>query len=107
MNIMLVSVSERTREIGLRKAVGAARKAILSQFLIESVILSLMGGLIGIILGCSISFILSNLAGWAAIVTTKSMVLAFTFSATVGVIFGFWPARKASLLSPIEALRYE
>ena len=107
MNIMLVSVSERTREIGLRKAVGAARRAILSQFLIESAVLSTMGGVIGIILGMTVSFTLSKFAGWAAIVTPQAVIMAFVFSASVGVIFGFWPARKASLLSPIEALRYE
>ena len=107
MNIMLVSVSERTREIGLRKSVGAPRHAILIQFLIESAVLSTLGGVIGIILGTTVSFVLSKFAGWAAIVTIQSIILAFTFSATVGIVFGFWPARKASLLSPIEALRYE
>jgi macrolide transport system ATP-binding/permease protein len=107
MNIMLVSVSERTREIGLRKAVGAARRAILSQFLIEAVVLSTVGGVIGIILGVSVSLALSTFAGWAAVVAPESIILAFCFSAGVGVLFGFWPARKASLLSPIEALRYE
>ena len=107
MNIMLVSVSERTREIGLRKAVGAARRAILWQFLIESAVLSTVGGVAGILLGIGVSLILSKFAGWAAVVMPESVVLAFCFSAGVGVIFGFWPARKASLLSPIEALRYE
>jgi ABC-type antimicrobial peptide transport system permease subunit len=107
MNIMLVSVSERTREIGLRKAVGAPRRAILIQFLIESAVLSTLGGIIGIVIGMTVSFSLSKFAGWAAVVTPQSIALAFTFSATVGIIFGFWPARKASLLSPIEALRYE
>ena len=107
MNIMLVSVSERTREIGLRKAVGAARRAILSQFLIESAVLSTVGGVIGIILGLSVSVSLSAFAGWAAVATPQSVLLAFCFSVGVGVIFGFWPARKASMLSPIEALRYE
>jgi macrolide transport system ATP-binding/permease protein len=107
MNIMLVSVSERTREIGLRKAVGAARRAILAQFLIESAVLSTLGGVIGIVLGVSVSVTLSRFAGWAAIVQPHAVLLAFAFSATVGIVFGFWPARKASLLSPIEALRYE
>jgi macrolide transport system ATP-binding/permease protein len=107
MNIMLVSVSERTREIGLRKAVGAARHAIMSQFLIESAVLSTVGGLIGIALGVSISVSLSTFAGWAAVVTPQSILLAFVFSVSVGIVFGLWPARKASLLSPIEALRYE
>jgi macrolide transport system ATP-binding/permease protein len=107
MNILLVSVNERTREIGLRKAVGAARSAVLSQFLIESMALSMCGGALGVLLGLAISFGLSAFAGWAAIVTPQSVLVAFGFSATIGVVFGFWPARKASLLSPIEALRYE
>ncbi len=107
MNIMLVSVSERTREIGLRKAVGAARRAILAQFLLESAVLSTLGGLIGIALGMTVSIVMSKFAGWAAEVTAQSVILAFAFSAGTGIIFGFWPARKASLLSPIEALRYE
>jgi macrolide transport system ATP-binding/permease protein len=107
MNIMLVSVSERTREIGLRKAVGAARRAILTQFLLESAVLSTLGGLIGIALGMTISFVMSHFAGWGAEVTLQSVLLAFFFSAGTGIVFGFWPARKASLLSPIEALRYE
>jgi macrolide transport system ATP-binding/permease protein len=107
MNIMLVSVNERTREIGLRKAVGARRKAILSQFLMEATLLSLAGGLIGILTGSLISFLLSKLANWTTVVTPQSVFLSFFFSATVGIIFGFWPARKASRMSPIEALRYE
>ena len=107
MNIMLVSVNERTREIGLRKAVGAARYAILAQFLMESVILSTLGGLIGIALGITISTAMSVFSGWGTEVTPQSIILAFTFSCATGILFGFWPARKASLLSPIEALRYE
>ncbi len=107
MNIMLVSVSERTREIGLRKAIGATRRAVLIQFLIEAVAMSTCGGLIGIALGMSIAFGMSYFAGWAAVVTPQSVLLAFVFSAGTGIVFGFWPARKASLLSPIEALRYE
>jgi macrolide transport system ATP-binding/permease protein len=107
MNIMLVSVSERTREIGLRKAIGATRRAVLIQFLVEAAALSTCGGIAGILLGMVIAFTLSTFAGWAAIVTPQSVLLAFVFSAGTGIVFGFWPARKASLLSPIEALRYE
>ena len=107
MNIMLVSVSERTREIGLRKAIGAPRRAILIQFLIEAVVLSVLGGVLGIALGAGISLVLAKVAGWAALVTPQAVMLVFGFSAGIGVLFGFWPARRASLLSPIEALRYE
>jgi len=107
MNIMLVSVSERTREIGLRKAIGATRTAILSQFLIEASALSLSGGTIGVLLGSGASYVMAGLANWAIYISTGSILLAIGFSAGVGVIFGFWPARKASDLSPIEALRYE
>ena len=107
MNIMLVSVKERTREIGLRKAVGAARRAILAQFLLEASVLSGVGGMAGIVLGASVSLALSRLAGWTTFITPQSVFWAFAFSVGVGVIFGFWPAYKASLLSPIGALRYE
>jgi len=107
MNIMLVSVTERTREIGLRMAVGATGKDILSQFLIESIVLSLIGGLIGAILGIGGSLAMSAFSEWPAIIDPKSVLLAFGFSAAVGIFFGFYPAHKASLLDPIEALRHE
>ncbi|KKQ34216.1 MAG: hypothetical protein US50_C0057G0006, partial [Candidatus Nomurabacteria bacterium GW2011_GWB1_37_5] len=105
MNIMLVSVTERTREIGLRKAVGATPQAILWQFLIEAIILSLVGGSIGILLGSLGSLALSNFINTS--VTAWSVMLAFGFSALVGIIFGVAPAIRASRLDPIEALRYE
>ena len=107
MNIMLVSVTERTREIGLRKAIGARRSEILAQFLIEALVISITGGCMGIALGWGISAGMSKLAGWPTAISTTSMVLAFSFSALVGIVFGLWPARKAALLNPIEALRYE
>jgi len=108
MNIMLVSVTERTREIGLRKAVGARRSDILWQFLLEAMTLSVVGGLMGIGLGALGSSIISSLIdGFEAVVTPQAVVLATTFSAAVGLIFGVYPARRASLLNPIEALRYE
>jgi len=107
MNIMLVSVTERTREIGLRKAIGARRFDILSQFLIESVGVSLMGGIFGILLGWVVTLLVSQFAGWPTIITPWSIGLATVFSALVGVVFGLWPALKASRLSPILALRYE
>jgi macrolide transport system ATP-binding/permease protein len=107
MNILLVSVNERTREIGLRKAVGASRNAIMAQFLIESLALSAGGGLLGVLIGVSVSLALSAFAGWAAVISPQSVFVAFGFSACVGLVFGLWPARKAALLSPIEALRYE
>ena len=105
MNIMLVSVTERTREIGLRKAVGARRSDILSQFLVESVVVSLVGGICGIVLAWIITLLLSAIAGWATSITLSSIVLAFGFSALIGVVFGVYPARKASMLAPIDALR--
>ncbi len=107
MNIMLVSVTERTREIGLRMAVGATSGDILSQFLIESIALSLIGGLLGVLLGVGGSFALSAYSQWKAIIDPQSVLLAFSFSAAVGIFFGFYPAHKASLLDPIEALRHE
>jgi macrolide transport system ATP-binding/permease protein len=107
MNIMLVSVTERTREIGLRKAIGATNKDIMAQFLIESVLMSLLGGVSGVLLGGGVSLLITFLAGWSARVSLSSVILATTFSLAVGMLFGLWPARKASGLDPIEALRYE
>jgi putative ABC transport system permease protein len=107
MNIMLVSVTERTREIGIRMAVGARERDILSQFLIEAVLLALTGGAIGIVLGSAGAVLISRLAGWSTLISPGAAFLAFGFSAAVGVFFGFYPARKASRMDPIEALRYE
>jgi putative ABC transport system permease protein len=107
MNIMLVSVTERTREIGIRIAVGAKGWDILLQFLIESLVLSLIGGILGIGIGVMGTFILSSFTQWPTLFSIKAVLLAFLFSGSVGVFFGFYPARKASLLNPIEALRYE
>jgi putative ABC transport system permease protein len=107
MNIMLVSVTERTREIGVRKALGATRKNILLQFLIESVVLSLLGGFIGICLGAGSAILFRYLLSWNTAVSPSSIVLAFGFSALVGVLFGVWPARRAAALDPIVSLRYE
>jgi putative ABC transport system permease protein len=107
MNIMLVSVTERTREIGLRMAVGARGKDILTQFLIEAVTLSLIGGAIGVLLGAVATWAVGQFAGWQVSMTAASILLATGFSAFVGIFFGFYPARKASKLLPIQALRYE
>ncbi|MGH8616829.1 MAG: ABC transporter permease [Burkholderiales bacterium] len=107
MNIMLVSVTERTREIGLRMAVGARAKDILKQFLVEAVTLSLIGGLIGVGLGLAGSLAVGQLSGWRITLSAGSIVLAVGFAAAIGVFFGYYPARKASRLLPIEALRYE
>jgi len=107
MNIMLVSVTERTREIGLRLAVGARARDILTQFLVEAVTLSLVGGLIGIALGLLASLLISYLAEWSTLISGSAVLTAFAFSALVGVFFGYYPARKAAFLDPIEALRYE
>jgi putative ABC transport system permease protein len=107
MNIMLVSVTERTREIGLRQAVGAKTRDILSQFLVEAVTLSLLGGIIGIVVGLAASWLISYFAQWSTVVSLLSIMMAFVFSALVGVFFVYYPARKAAFLDPIEALRYE
>ena len=107
MNIMFVSVSERTREIGLRRAIGARRWDIRLQFLIEALALSFAGGLIGVFLGLGSSWIISKNAGWPIIFTPFSILLSYSFSGIVGLFFGFYPAHKASLLNPIDALRYE
>jgi putative ABC transport system permease protein len=107
MNIMLVSVSERTKEIGLRQAVGAKTRDILSQFLVEAVTLSIVGGAAGIVLGITASMLISYFAQWSTVVSPGSIVVAFLFSALVGVFFGFYPARKAAYMDPIEALHYE
>ncbi len=107
MNIMLVSVTERTKEIGLRKAIGAKANDIMKQFLIESVVLTVSGGVIGIILGVSIALMLSTAAGWTTKISISAVLLATLFSIGVGIVFGLWPARQASKLNPIQALRYE
>jgi putative ABC transport system permease protein len=107
MNTMLVTVTERTREIGIRKAIGATRGNILRQFLVESVILCLAGGALGTLLGIATAAALSEFAGWQTAVTADALLLAFGFSAAVGLLFGLWPARRAAALDPIEALRHE
>jgi putative ABC transport system permease protein len=107
MNIMLVSVTERTKEIGLRQAVGAKTNDILGQFLVEAVTLSLLGGTIGVLIGVGVSVLISKFFAWSTLVSIPSIVAAVAFSGLVGVFFGYYPARKAALLDPIEALRYE
>ncbi|MBV5338312.1 MAG: ABC transporter permease [Deltaproteobacteria bacterium] len=107
MNIMLVSVTERTREIGIRMAIGAKKNDILLQFMTEAVLLTMLGGLIGIALGAGGATIVSKLLGWPTMISIQSITIAFFFSAAVGIFFGFYPARKAAGLNPIDALRYE
>ena len=107
MNIMLVSVTERTREIGIRMAIGARSSAVRSQFLIESIVLSLTGGFIGIVLGVAVSLSIPKFLGWPTLVSSLAIIGSVIFSAAVGIFFGYYPARKAANLDPIEALRYE
>jgi len=107
MNILLVSVTERTREIGLRMAIGARRLHVLLQFLAEAVFLSVSGGLAGIVMGVAASVLISTITGWLAPISLPAIAGGFLFSAAVGVFFGYYPARKAARLDPIEALRYE
>jgi putative ABC transport system permease protein len=107
MNIMLVSVTERTREIGIRIAIGATEQDVQRQFLSESVVLSLIGGAIGIFFGVGSSLVITKTLGWAVLISPMAIVLAVVFSMAVGIFFGFYPARKASRLDPIEALRFE
>ncbi|MBT8481415.1 MAG: FtsX-like permease family protein, partial [Myxococcales bacterium] len=107
MNIMLVSVSERTREIGLRLALGARGSDVLRQFLVESTVMSVLGGLIGVALGYAGAQILARFTGWATLVSPQTVLIALGFATAIGVFFGWWPSRKAAALDPIEALRYE
>jgi ABC-type antimicrobial peptide transport system permease subunit len=107
MNIMLVSVTERTKEIGVRKAIGATRANIMVQFLIEALVLCLAGGIMGIIFGSGGAILLSRINHWNTLISVYAIILAFTFSAIVGVVFGMWPARRAALMNPVEALRQE
>jgi putative ABC transport system permease protein len=107
MAIMMVSVTDRTREIGVRKALGATRQDIMLQFLIEALVLCLTGGVIGIVVGAGAAILLSKMAHWNVLVSPTSIVIAFAFSAIIGLFFGIWPARRAASLDPIIALRYE
>jgi putative ABC transport system permease protein len=107
MNIMLASILERTREIGIRRAMGARQKDVIRQFLVEAVLISLLGGVIGIAFGFGISRLIAWLAGWSTVTTVSSILLSFLFSVSVGLLFGIYPARKAARLDPVEAIRYE
>ena len=107
MNIMLVSVTERTREIGVRKALGATRLNILAQFLTEALVLCLLGGALGIALGWYASDSMAKNFGWNTLISASAVLMAFGFSAAIGLIFGIWPASRAAKLDPIQALRYE
>jgi len=107
MNIMLVSVTERTREIGIRMAVGARSSVVQTQFLVESLVLGLTGGVMGILLGCGVSVMLSKVFDWPSLISPVSVVVSALFSMAIGAFFGYYPARKAANLDPIEALRFE
>ena len=107
MNIMLVSVTERTREIGIRMAVGARPNYVRLQFLTESLVLSLMGGLVGVLIGGAIAALVSRILGWPTLVSALSVLISFGFATVIGIFFGYYPAHKAAALDPIEALRYE
>jgi ABC-type antimicrobial peptide transport system permease subunit len=107
MNMMLTTVTERTREIGLRKAIGAKRRDVSLQFLVEAVVLTFASGIIGVVLGWLISLALTRFAGLTSVVTVQWVLLAFGLSAAIGIVFGFYPARRAAGLNPIQALRYE
>ena len=107
MNIMLVSVTERTRELGIRMAIGARRRDIQRQFLVEALVLSLMGGIVGILMGAGASALVTHFSTLAANVSVTSVVMSFSFAAIVGIVFGVYPAQRASSLNPIDALRYE
>ena len=107
MNIMLVSVTERTREIGIRMAVGARPSYVRMQFLMESVALSLIGGLVGVLIGGGLAAVVSRVLGWPTLVSALSVLISFAFATAIGIFFGYYPAHKAAALDPIEALRYE
>jgi putative ABC transport system permease protein len=107
MNIMLVSVTERTREIGIRMAIGARGSDVLTQFLVESVVMSILGGIVGLLAGYGGAMLLGHITGWHTVVPISAVFIAVGFSAAVGVFFGYYPARKAAALNPIQALRYE
>jgi putative ABC transport system permease protein len=107
MNIMLVSVNERTREIGLRLAVGARQRDVLAQFLIEATTLATIGGAVGIALGVGVALTIANIAGWPSVISIQAILVAVGVSGMIGIFFGFYPARQAARLDPIEALRRE